>query len=43
MTLTSGQPRPEPEPDWERHFAWLKNLPESAENPVDELRRDENR
>lgn len=43
LTLTAGRPRAEPGPDWDSHFAWLKSLPESAENPVDELRRGENR
>jgi hypothetical protein len=43
LTLKSGRPGPPGQPDWESHFAWLKNQPLLEENPVDELRRGEGR
>ena len=30
-------------PDWDAHFNWLKTQPQLEENPVDQLRREEDR
>ena len=43
LTLKAGHPKPEKGVDWDRHFAWLRNQPEIQANPVDELRRAEDR
>ena len=43
LTLTVGRPKRTAEPDWNRHFEWLKKQPLSETNPVDDLRRAEKR
>ena len=43
LTLKAGHPKREKGADWEQHFAWLKNQPQIATNPVDEIRRAESR
>ena len=43
LTLRVGRPKPEQEADWDRHFEWLKKQPVQETNPVDDLRRIEDR
>lgn len=48
VTLSLGRPKPDntsslPGTDWDAHFAWLATQPKSETNPVDDLRRHEQR
>ncbi len=43
LTLRVGRPKRQSEKDWSSHFAWLKKQPLLESNPVDEIRRAENR
>jgi hypothetical protein len=43
LTLRVGRPTRDARLDWASHFAWLKKQPVVDVNPVDELRRAEDR
>jgi len=43
LTLSAGKPKAGDVFDWEEHFEWLKKQPVTDKNPVDELRKRENR
>ncbi len=43
LTLRAGRPQSEVETDWDHHFEWLKKQKIQETNPVDELRRVEDR
>ena len=43
LTLVAGRPKRGGQPDWNSHFKWLKKQAVSPANPVDELRKAEQR